>query len=276
MSLSYAYSFDAPQTAGSTATQSTVNTGVGIHPPPDRHLIPPATGHYGSHYVAEQRDNYYPPSTKSYNQTKAQVMPPNRPAYHAPQYALPAEHAAPRMAQAQPQQIAQAPSQSSQGTDSGAPTCDDKDGHYIVTPGSYFGPQHKCKLGTFTMPVPELIEVLPAILVRIIRLLGQGTFGKVVEATERGKSLHKVAVKIIRAVPKYREAAGIEIRVLRTLRDNDPENTQYVEHVLTVEEQALKDLFPTIVNAFIFWILLIGGIIFAWLLRFMGKVYLIS
>ncbi|KAJ9092796.1 hypothetical protein QFC21_006672 [Naganishia friedmannii] len=198
-------------TAGSTATQSTVNTGVGINPPPDRHLIPPSTGHYGSHYVPEQRDNYYPPNTKSYNQSKTQVMPPSRPAYHAPQYALPAEHAAPRMAQAQPQQITQAPSQSSQGTDSGAPTCDDKDGHYIVTPGSYFGPQHKF---------------------RIIRLLGQGTFGKVVEATERGKSLHKVAVKIIRAVPKYREAAGIEIRVLRTLRDNDPENTHKCIHLL--------------------------------------------
>ncbi|KAJ9119026.1 hypothetical protein QFC22_003515 [Naganishia vaughanmartiniae] len=198
-------------TAGSTTTQSTVNTGVGINLPPDRHHNPPSTGHYGSHYIPEQRDNYYPSNTKSYNQSKAQVMPPSRPAYHAPQYALPAEHAAPRMAQAQPQQIAQAPSQSSQGTDSGAPTCDDKDGHYIVTPGSYFGPQHKF---------------------RIIRLLGQGTFGKVVEATERGKSLHKVAVKIIRAVPKYREAAGIEIRVLRTLRDNDPENTHKCIHLL--------------------------------------------
>ena len=62
--------------------------------------------------------------------------------------------------------------------------------------------------------------------VRIIRLLGQGTFGKVVEATEKNKSGNRVAVKIIRAVPKYREAAGIEIRVLRTLRDNDPENKQ--------------------------------------------------
>lgn len=65
-----------------------------------------------------------------------------------------------------------------------------------------------------------------SLAVRIIRLLGQGTFGKVVEATEKNKPAHKVAVKIIRAVPKYREAAGIEIRVLRTLRDNDPENKQ--------------------------------------------------
>lgn len=85
-------------------------------------------------------------------------------------------------------------------------------------------------------------------LVRIIRLLGQGTFGKVVEATERGKSMHKVAVKIIRAVPKYREAAGIEIRVLRTLRDNDPENTQYVEVLLAPVTLNLC-LFPFVVNA---------------------------
>ncbi|KAJ9101510.1 hypothetical protein QFC19_005163 [Naganishia cerealis] len=171
-------------TAGSTATQSTANTGMNINPP-DRHLIPPSTGHYGSHYIPDARDNYYPSSAKSYNSSKAQqALPPSRPAYHAPQYAVPAEHPAPKLAQAQPQQIAhaQAPSQSSQ--------------------------------------------------VRIIRLLGQGTFGKVVEATEKNESVHKVAVKIIRAVPKYREAAGIEIRVLRTLRDNDPENKHKCIHLL--------------------------------------------
>jgi dual-specificity kinase len=58
---------------------------------------------------------------------------------------------------------------------------------------------------------------------KIVRLLGQGTFGKVVEA-ESAKSFSKVAIKIIRAVPKYREASTIEIRVLKKLKEKDPIN----------------------------------------------------
>ena len=64
---------------------------------------------------------------------------------------------------------------------------------------------------------------------RIVRLLGQGTFGKVVEATHLS-SQRKVAVKIIRAIPKYREASNIEIRVLKLLKERDPANRQYVWH----------------------------------------------
>lgn len=55
---------------------------------------------------------------------------------------------------------------------------------------------------------------------RIVRLLGQGTFGKVIEATEAHKT-RRVAIKIIRAIPKYREASTIEIRVLKKLREQD-------------------------------------------------------
>lgn len=62
---------------------------------------------------------------------------------------------------------------------------------------------------------------------RIIRLLGQGTFGKVVEAKEAFTG-RKVAIKIIRAVQKYRDAAAIEIRVLNTLKANDPANHLWV------------------------------------------------
>jgi len=35
---------------------------------------------------------------------------------------------------------------------------------------------------------------------------------------------HKVAIKIIRAVQKYRDASRIEIRVLETLKKHDPSN----------------------------------------------------
>lgn len=56
---------------------------------------------------------------------------------------------------------------------------DDEDGHYIVHEGSRLG-QHY----------------------RLNRLLGQGTFGKVVQAEDERSPGKLVAVKIIRAVPK--------------------------------------------------------------------------
>ncbi|OQN96001.1 hypothetical protein B0A48_17992 [Cryoendolithus antarcticus] len=77
---------------------------------------------------------------------------------------------------------------------------DDEDGHYIINEGSKLGDKYS-----------------------LINLLGQGTFGKVVKAldTERRS---EVAVKIIRAVPKYRDASRIELRVLQTLRAADEHN----------------------------------------------------
>ena len=61
------------------------------------------------------------------------------------------------------------------------------------------------------------------LLDKMIRLLGQGTFGKVVECWDRVRRRY-CAVKVIRAVPKYRDASKIEIRVLNTLKENDPLN----------------------------------------------------
>lgn len=60
---------------------------------------------------------------------------------------------------------------------------------------------------------------------RTVKLLGQGTFGKVVEAVDT-KNNFAVAIKIIRAVPKYRDASKIEIRVVQRLKERDPENKQ--------------------------------------------------
>ncbi|KAJ1843401.1 serine threonine protein kinase CMGC group, partial [Coemansia sp. RSA 2703] len=87
------------------------------------------------------------------------------------------------------------------------PSCDDRDGHYIVVPGREFTPRFKIR-----------------------RLLGQGTFGKVMEC-EDASSGRLVAIKVIRAVPKYRDAAKIEIRVLQTLQRNDPKNIYQCMHV---------------------------------------------
>ncbi|PWY98128.1 kinase-like protein [Testicularia cyperi] len=85
---------------------------------------------------------------------------------------------------------------------------DDKEGHFIPREGEYVTSRYK-----------------------ILRLLGQGTFGKVVECYDK-KARRYVAIKIIRAIQKYRDASQIEIRVLRTLRENDPNNENKCIHLL--------------------------------------------
>ena len=65
---------------------------------------------------------------------------------------------------------------------------------------------------------------------QIVKLLGQGTFGKVVEAWDRKKHT-KCAIKVIRSVQKYRDASKIELRVLSTLAQNDAENRNKCIHL---------------------------------------------
>ncbi|KAM0162706.1 hypothetical protein ACHAPG_001733 [Botrytis cinerea] len=80
---------------------------------------------------------------------------------------------------------------------------DDDDGHYIVVPETNLTAQYQVQ-----------------------KLLGQGTFGKVVQAKDLQND-KCVAIKIIRSVQKYRDASKIELRVLSTLKANDhlkPEN----------------------------------------------------
>ncbi|KAL1862978.1 hypothetical protein VTK73DRAFT_6522 [Phialemonium thermophilum] len=84
---------------------------------------------------------------------------------------------------------------------------DDDDGHYIVVPDA------------------DLTERY-----QMIRLLGQGTFGKVVQARDRRRG-ECVAIKIIRSVQKYRDASKIELRVLATLKANDEQNRNRCIHL---------------------------------------------
>ncbi|KAM5475355.1 serine threonine protein kinase CMGC group [Microsporum audouinii] len=84
---------------------------------------------------------------------------------------------------------------------------DDEDGHYIVNPDTNLTDKYS-----------------------IIRLLGQGTFGKVVEAYDRQRKT-RCAVKIIRSVQKYRDASRIELRVLSTLASNDETNRNRCIHL---------------------------------------------
>ncbi|PPQ83427.1 hypothetical protein CVT25_007018 [Psilocybe cyanescens] len=67
-------------------------------------------------------------------------------------------------------------------TSKGPVSCDDKEGHYIIVPDDMIHRRY-----------------------RTVRLLGQGTFGKVVEAIDTENNT-RVAIKIIRAIPKYRDA----------------------------------------------------------------------
>ncbi|GEQ71773.1 hypothetical protein JCM33374_g5459 [Metschnikowia sp. JCM 33374] len=87
------------------------------------------------------------------------------------------------------------------------PPCDDEDGHYIIKANDIFANRFV-----------------------IQKLLGQGTFGKVVACYDK-INRETVAIKIIRNIPKYRDAAKIELRVLTTLKKFDNENRNHCIHL---------------------------------------------
>lgn len=77
---------------------------------------------------------------------------------------------------------------------------DDADGHYMVSVGTVLAERF-----------------------HVNKILGQGTFGKVVAAYDRDLKTN-CAIKIIRSVQKYRDASRIELRVLQTLSLYDKHN----------------------------------------------------
>lgn len=104
---------------------------------------------------------------------------------------------------------------------------DDDDGHYIVVPDAEL--TEKCTSSIYLSYLDQQGRTLTS-TDQIVRLLGQGTFGKVVEARDRKRN-KAVAVKIIRSVQKYRDASRIELRVLATLKANDEENRNRCIHL---------------------------------------------
>uniref|UniRef100_A0A672ML51 dual-specificity kinase n=1 Tax=Sinocyclocheilus grahami TaxID=75366 RepID=A0A672ML51_SINGR len=58
----------------------------------------------------------------------------------------------------------------------------------------------------------------------IVGTLGEGTFGKVVECIDHHRGGSHIALKIIKSVEKYKEAARLEINVLEKINQRDPEN----------------------------------------------------
>lgn len=101
----------------------------------------------------------------------------------------------------------------------GLPSCDDKEGHYIVNPDDMI--YRRCR-SLLRYSISLIVDNF-TFLDRTVRLLGQGTFGKVVEAVDTTNQ-SRVAIKIIRAIPKYRDASKIEVRVLQKLKERDPYN----------------------------------------------------
>ncbi|RYR29843.1 hypothetical protein Ahy_B01g054410 isoform B [Arachis hypogaea] len=82
---------------------------------------------------------------------------------------------------------------------------DDKDGHYIFELGENLTSRYK-----------------------IHSKMGEGTFGQVLECWDRERK-EMVAIKIVRGVKKYREAAMIEIEVLQQLGKHDKGGNRCVQ-----------------------------------------------
>ncbi|KAK9157919.1 hypothetical protein Scep_004493 [Stephania cephalantha] len=82
---------------------------------------------------------------------------------------------------------------------------DDKNGHYVFAIGENLTPRY-----------------------RILSKMGAGTFGQVLECLDN-ESKEVVAIKIIRSIHKYREAAMIEIDVLQKLAKYDVCGTRCVQ-----------------------------------------------
>lgn len=82
---------------------------------------------------------------------------------------------------------------------------DDKDGHYVFAIGDNLTPRY-----------------------RIMSKMGEGTFGQVLECLDNERK-EIVAIKIVRSIQKYREAAMIEIDVLQKLGRYDSGGTRCVQ-----------------------------------------------
>ena len=76
---------------------------------------------------------------------------------------------------------------------------------------------------------------------KILSLLGQGTFGKVVEAWDRKYKIH-CAVKIVRNVPKYTRDAQVEVKYMERVRTADPEDNYCFMKILRYFQNDAKHM----------------------------------
>ncbi|KAH9672113.1 serine/threonine-protein kinase AFC1 [Citrus sinensis] len=95
---------------------------------------------------------------------------------------------------------------------------DDKDGHYVFAIGENLTPRYRIlsKMGEASVIEIPFSDAF------------SGTFGQVVECFDNEKK-ELVAIKIVRSINKYREAAMIEIDVLQRLARHDIGGTRCVQ-----------------------------------------------
>ncbi|KAH1244942.1 Serine/threonine-protein kinase AFC3 [Glycine max] len=82
---------------------------------------------------------------------------------------------------------------------------DDREGHYVFNLGENLTPRYK-----------------------ILGKMGEGTFGRVLECWDR-QTREYVAIKVVRSIRKYRDAAMLEIDVLQQLAKNDRGSSRCVQ-----------------------------------------------
>ncbi|KAM0973692.1 hypothetical protein ACFX2C_016982 [Malus domestica] len=108
---------------------------------------------------------------------------------------------------------------------------DDREGHYIYNLGENLTSRYK-----------------------ILNKMGEGTFGRVLECWDR-QTREYVAIKVVRSIRKYREAAMIEVDVLEQLAKHDKGNSRCVQirtwfdyrnHICIVFEKLGPSLFDFI------------------------------
>ncbi|GER40376.1 protein kinase [Striga asiatica] len=105
---------------------------------------------------------------------------------------------------------------------------DDRDGHYVYSLGENLTPRYK-----------------------ILSKMGEGTFGRVLECWDRERREY-VAIKVVRSISKYRDAAMAEVDVLQRLAKNDKDGSHcvkmhswfdYRNHICIVFEKLGPSLF---------------------------------
>ncbi|KAK6119447.1 hypothetical protein DH2020_046727 [Rehmannia glutinosa] len=105
---------------------------------------------------------------------------------------------------------------------------DDRDGHYVFSLGENLTSRYK-----------------------ILGKMGEGTFGRVLECWDR-QTREYVAIKVVRSISKYRDAAMIEIDILQRLAKNDKDGSHcvkmhgwfdYRNHICIVFEKLGPSLF---------------------------------
>ncbi|XP_062100030.1 serine/threonine-protein kinase AFC3 isoform X1 [Humulus lupulus] len=82
---------------------------------------------------------------------------------------------------------------------------DDREGHYVFNLGENLTPRYK-----------------------ILSKMGEGTFGRVLECWDR-QAREYVAIKVVRSIRKYRDAAMIEVDILQHLAKQEKGNSRCVQ-----------------------------------------------